>query len=145
MFVVDTNILLYAADRSAPEHTTCRNLVLQWREQATPWHLTWGIVYEFLRVATHPRVFRNPLTNTDAWSFIQALLASPPLTVLTETEQHARIAAGVFQANRGISGNLVFDAHTAILMKEHGVATIYTRDSDFHRFSFLTVIDPLQG
>jgi predicted nucleic acid-binding protein len=34
------------------------------------------------------------------------------------------------------------DAHTAILMREHG-RTIYTRDTDFHRFPFLDVIDPL--
>jgi len=30
------------------------------------------------------------------------------------------------------------------LMKEHGVKTIYTRDTDFHKFPFLDVIDPLQ-
>lgn len=144
MFVVDTNILIYAADRSAPEHATCRNLVLQWREQPTPWHLTWGIMYEFLRVSTHPRVFRAPLDIAEAWTFIRALLASPRLTVLTETDRHDQIAAGFFDDLRGLSGNLVFDAHTAILMKEHGIATIYTRDSDFHRFKFLTVIDPLQ-
>ena len=38
---------------------------------------------------------------------------------------------------------LVHDFHTAVLMREHGVATIYTRDVDFRRFGFLEVIDPL--
>jgi hypothetical protein len=32
-----------------------------------PWHLTWGVVYEFLRVATHPNVFRKPFSLADAW------------------------------------------------------------------------------
>ena len=32
---------------------------------------------------------------------------------------------------------------TAILMREHGIKTIYTRDTDFHRFPFLEPIDPL--
>jgi predicted nucleic acid-binding protein len=42
-----------------------------------------------------------------------------------------------------LRGNLIHDAHTAILMREHGLRRIYTRDSDFHRFPFLEVIDPL--
>jgi predicted nucleic acid-binding protein len=39
-------------------------------------------------------------------------------------------------------GNLIHDAHTAILMREHGIDKICTRDADFHRFSFLEVVDP---
>jgi predicted nucleic acid-binding protein len=35
------------------------------------------------------------------------------------------------------------DARTAILMREHGIRRICTRDTDFHRFPFLEVIDPL--
>jgi predicted nucleic acid-binding protein len=27
--------------------------------------------------------------------------------------------------------------------KEHGVKTIYARDSDFHRFAFFKVVDPM--
>ena len=37
------------------------------------------------------------------------------------------------------------DAHTAILMHEHGIRRIVTRDADFHRFPFLEVVDPLAG
>ncbi len=60
MFVVDTNILIYAAEENFPEHPCCRRILLEWREQAGAWHSTWGISYEFLRVVTHPRVFRRP-------------------------------------------------------------------------------------
>jgi uncharacterized protein len=145
VFVVDTNILLYAADRDSPEHAVCRDLLLKWRNRASPWYLTWGIIYEFLRVATHRSVFRKPLGLSEAWSFIEALLVSPSVGILAETERHARVASGVFGDVPAIAGNLVFDAHAAILMKEHGVKTIYTRDSDFYRFPFLKVVDPLQA
>ena len=144
MFVVDTNILLYAADRNAAEHAICRQNLLNWREQSSPWHLTWGIVYEFIRVATHPRVFRRPFTLGGAWEFIQALLASGSLSMLVETERHAQILQEVFDSIPTITGNLVFDTHIAVLMKEHGIGTIYTRDTDFYRFPFIKVIDPLQ-
>jgi uncharacterized protein len=143
VFVVDTNILLYAADRDAPEHSVCRDLVLEWRRGASPWYLTWGVIYEFLRVATHRNVFRKPLVVKEAWGFIEAVLASPTVSILTETPRHNRVASEVFGDVPGIAGNLVFDTHTAILMREHGVKTIYSRDNDFHRFPFLKVIDPL--
>ena len=42
-----------------------------------------------------------------------------------------------------LRGNIVHDLHTAALMREHGIRDIYTRDSDFSRFPFVKVIDPL--
>lgn len=42
-----------------------------------------------------------------------------------------------------LAGNLFHDAHTAILMREHGIRRICSRDTDFHRFAFLEVVDPL--
>jgi predicted nucleic acid-binding protein len=40
---------------------------------------------------------------------------------------------------------MVHDLHTAVLLREHGVGRICTRDADFHRFPFLNVIDPLRA
>ena len=144
MFVVDTNILLYAVDLDSPDHDTCRTHFNAWRRQSSPWHLTWGIVYEFLRVSTHPNVFRKPFSLSQAWSFVEALLASPSLTVLVATERHQQVATEVFAEIPDIRGNLVFDLHTAILMREHGIKTIYTRDRNFNRFPFIDVMDPVQ-
>jgi predicted nucleic acid-binding protein len=42
-----------------------------------------------------------------------------------------------------LAGNLVHEAHTAILMREPGIRRIVTRDTDFHRFPFLEIVDPL--
>ena len=143
MFVVDTNVLVYAADRDAPAHARCRERLLAWRGQVEPWYLTWGVVYEFLRVITHPRVFRRPWTSSEAWSFVEAVLAAPSVALLAESERHASVLARLVAAVPDLSGNLVHDAHTAALMLEHGVRTIYTRDTDFHRFPGLEVRDPL--
>jgi hypothetical protein len=144
MFVVDTNILIYAADKDAPAHRRCRALVERWRKQTTPWYVTWGIVYEFVRVVTHPRVLRRPFSPAEAWSFLDAVFASPRLRILVETDRHRHVAAEVFAEVPDIAGNLVFDAHTAILMRENGVRVIYTREMDFNRFEFLDVVDPVK-
>ncbi len=134
---------MYAADRDSLEHVRCRELLEGWRSQVTPWYVSWGILYEFLRVTTHPNVFRKPFSLADAWQFLDAILASPSLHMLVETDRHRHVASEVFAEVPGISGNLIFDAHTAILMRENGVKTIYTRDTDFNRFSFLDVVDPI--
>jgi toxin-antitoxin system PIN domain toxin len=145
VFVVDTNVLVYAIDRDAADHAACRGVLERCREQAEPWYLTWGIAYEFLRVTTHPAIFRRPLTTKDAWAFLEAVFASPGLGMLLETERHAHVAAEVFAETPQLAGNLVFDAHTAILMRENGVRAIYTYDSDFNRFAFVDVLDPSTG
>ena len=143
MFVVDTNVLLYAADTAAPAHARCRTLLASWRSSAQAWYLTWPIVYEFLRVATHPRVFRTPWTTASAWQFVQALLASPGLGFLSPTERHVDVLDELLRKVPGLVGNVLHDVHTVTLMQEHGVRTIYTRDADFHRFAGIEVIDPL--
>jgi predicted nucleic acid-binding protein len=75
---------------------------------------------------------------------VEALLASPGLEVLVESERHAAITGQVLRDVPHITGNLLHDAHTAALMQEHGIRRIYTRDPDFHRFGFIEVIDPLR-
>lgn len=145
MFVVDTNVLVYAVDRDAADHTACRGVVERCRSQSEPWYLTWGIAYEFLRVTTHPAIFRHPLSTKEAWAFLEAVFAAPGLGMLVETERHAHVAAEVFAESPNLAGNLVFDAHTAILMRENGVRAIYTHDGDFNRFSFIDVLDPATG
>jgi len=142
VFVVDTNIFVYAADEDSPFHGACRARIEEWRRQPSPWFSTWGIIYEFLRVITHPRVFRNPWNVGQAWEFVEALLASPSFGMLVPGERHAVAAASVIRESAFLQGNLIHDARTAILMREHGIRKIYTRDTDFHRFPFLEPLDP---
>ena len=143
MFLVDTNVLVYAANAQAPEHVACKRLVEQLRAGALPWRMTWGVVYEFLRVVTHPRVFETPWSITQAWAFVESLCASPSLEVLVETDRHQGVLSEVLREVPALSGNLLHDVHTATLMREHGVGRIYTRDTDFYRFQFLETVDPL--
>ena len=144
MFVVDTNVLIYAANKSCSEHRPCLKLLQKWQSQPSAWFVTWGILYGFIRVVSHPRVLPNPWPIKNAWAFVEALLASPGLAILTETELHDEVCADVISEVPQLAGNLVTDLQIAVLMREHGVKVIYTRDADFHRFPFLDVLDPLQ-
>ena len=144
MLLVDTNILVYAADADSPFYAGCRNWLERQRGRADAWYTSWSILYEFLRVTTHPRLMRRPWNVVAAWKFVHSLLASPGLDILVPTQQHALVAEQVVGEIPHLAGNLLHDAHTAILMREHGIRQICTRNADFHRFLFLEVIDPLQ-
>ncbi len=143
MLVVDTNVLIYAADADSPFHAACHDWIESQRRRADAWFTTWPIVYEFLRVTTHPRVMQRPWSASEAWQFVAALLAAPGLGVLAPTRRHPDVARAVLEELPHVSGNLFHDAHTAILMREHGIRRVCTRDTDFHRFPFLEVVDPL--
>jgi len=143
VLAVDTNILVYAADTDSPFHAPCRQWLERQRARADAWYTTWPILYEFLRVTTHPRVMRRPWSVSSAWAFVTALLASPGISVLVPSQRHADVAGEVLSELPHLAGNLIHDTHTAILMREHGIARICTRDTDFSRFPFLEVIDPV--
>ncbi|CAN5702518.1 hypothetical protein BH18ACT6_BH18ACT6_11150 [soil metagenome] len=102
------------------------------------------IVYEFLRVVTHPRVLRIPFDGPGAHSFLGAVLASASVHILTETARHLDVLAEMVSEVPLLVGNLYHDAHTAALRREHGIRSIVTRDTDFHRFGFIEVLDPLR-
>ena len=143
MVVVDTNVLVYAADADSSFHTMTRAWLERQRHSVEAWYTTWPVLYEFLRVTTHPRVMRQPWSVQKAWEFVSALLDSPGLDVLVSTSRHREVAEQVLAELPQLAGNILHDSHTAILMREHGIRQICTRDTDFHRFPFLEVIDPL--
>ena len=143
MRVIDTNILLYAANQDSEFHNACRNLLNDLRSDSVPSYLSWNICYEFLRVSTHPRVFRAPWNARDAWMFINSILAGPAFSLLIETDRHQEILDQTLSELAGMSGNILHEVHTAVLMREHGIREICTRDTHFARFPFVTIMDPV--
>jgi predicted nucleic acid-binding protein len=65
-FALDANIPAHAVDRECPEHRATTRAVERWRSGSIPWALTWGVVHEFPRVATHPRIVPRPPSSDRA-------------------------------------------------------------------------------
>lgn len=142
-FVVDTNILAYAANRDCDEHAAAAGALVGWLGGSIPWALTWPIIYEFLRIATHSRVFPRPLTAKQGLEFLMPLLESELVTVLRPTDRHQQLLRQTASEFGAPTGNVFHDLHTAVLMREHGVNEIMTADTDFRKFAFLTATDPV--
>ena len=142
-FLVDTNILLHAVNKSAPEHAAAFAFLEKHLSARTPWCTTWPILYEFLRVSTHRRVFPAPLKAAQAMNFVHWIARVEEVAILAPTERHAEVLQSVAEEISPPAGNLFHDIHTAALMKEHGVSEIITADTDFLQFRFLKVTNPL--
>ena len=141
-FAVDANILLYASDESSPVYLRAASFLRKCAEGTDIFCLAWPTISAYLRIATHAAIFRHPLSPGDAMANIDGLLSLPHVRVLGEDTgfwERYRETAGPVNPR----GNLVPDTHLAALLLQHGVPTLYTRDRDFRRFDFLSVVDPL--
>ena len=142
--IVDTNILLYAANVDAAEHSTAVRFLKEAATASSQWFLTEGILYEFLRVATHPRVFSSPLSWKQALLFLQVFTTNPKFQIITAEDEHWSLLEEVLSEITHPAGNLFFDVRTVVLMREHGIRSIYTTDTDFLQFRDIEVINPLR-
>jgi toxin-antitoxin system PIN domain toxin len=141
-YLLDTNVLLGAAFKEAQQHEECLAAVRITLAGRAPWCLSWVNVYEFLRVATHRRVFPNPMPFEQARQQMDSLLNHPAFTMLQETPRHTEVLAEVAKLSGTVSGNFVHDCHIAALMRENDVKSIVTLDTHFRRFGILEVLGP---
>ena len=141
--VLDVQLLIYAVFESYPEHSVS----VAWFESilndsstlvGLPNHSLLG----FIRIATRTVGDFSPLKMSDALDQVEVWIALPNVFVPQPAQDHLnRVASLIRQANGNYE--LVSDAHLAALAIEHGAA-MCTHDSDFLRFTGLTILDPLQ-
>ena len=140
-YAIDLNLLLLASNSDAAEHSAARSFLEQSAGRPEILCLAWPTVMGYLRIASHPSIFSRPLTPREAMANIRSLLSLPQARTLAEEDGFFDVYEKV--SGGAIRGNLVPDAHLAAILLQHGVTTLYTRDSDFRRFDFLDLRDPL--
>jgi len=139
--LVDANILLYAVDAAAPLHHRAKDWLTDQLRGARRVGLPWESLVAFVRIATHPRAAKRPLSAAEAWRFVQEWLAVPVVWAPVPTDEHARVL-GQLVTKYQLAGNLVPDAHLAALAIEHGLE-ICSADTDFARFTEVRWRNPL--
>lgn len=136
----DANVLVYASNEADPVHRQARTLIVRLARGPELVYLFWPTIMAYLRIATHPAILPRPLPPPMAVANVAQLLARPHLRAPGEDPGFWDL----FRATSGdhARGNDVPDAHLATLMRQHGVAAIYTRDRSFRRFRDIEVRDP---
>lgn len=141
-YSLDANLLLYASNDSSEFHGRAKEFLRGRQLDSDILCLTWPVLMAYQRIATHPSIFSNPMSAETAWGNVLQLLKLPRARVIQETASFALDYAEVAKS-AGIYGNLVPDAHIATILRQNGVRRIYTTDTDFKKFGFLEVVNPL--
>jgi len=141
-YSLDVNLFLYASDRSSPFHNGAGTFLQKCATDSELCYVTWPTLMSYLRIATHPRIFTHPLSPAEALNNIKRLLGLPQVRTLSEGEGFLTLYEEMTRA-APVRGNLVPDAHLVALLRQHDVKTLYTTDTDFRKFAWLTVKNPL--
>lgn len=143
MIIPDVNLLLYAYDSSS----SCHARAVDWWEACLSGSERIGlphvVLFGFIRVGTHARVFREPLTPAEATRHVRAWLEQPVVEVLPPDSDHLLRTLTLLES-LGTAANLVSDAQLAALAIHYG-AVLHTADADFVRFPGLRWFNPLTG
>jgi toxin-antitoxin system PIN domain toxin len=141
VILVDANLLLYAYHPGAAQHAAAR----KWLEDALAGpelvRFAWMTIWAFLRIATNPRAFEQPLSFDEATAAAKAWLDQPCAGVAEPGERHWEILVEVGGSGQAV-GPLLTDAALAAIAIEHG-AVLHTTDRDFARFPGLKWVNPL--
>jgi uncharacterized protein len=141
VILIDTNILIYAVNKDAPQHARARS----WLETALAGTETigipWTVLLAFLRLTTRPGLFRNPLRIGAAFDLIDSWLEQTSVSIVHPGSGHGLILRKLLEP-LGTGGNLTSDAYLAALALEHR-AELFSTDHDFQRFPGLKWRNPL--
>jgi toxin-antitoxin system PIN domain toxin len=138
----DVNVLVYAHRKDAPDHERYRDWLESTINSSVAYGLSDLVVSGFLRIVTHPRVFKSPSKWADALTFAEQLRNQPHRVAITPGGHHWEIFARLCQQTNA-KGNLVPDAYLAAMAIESGCEWI-TTDHDFGRFPGLKWSHPLR-
>jgi len=141
MMVPDVTLLVYAHNQTSRFH-----------EQAAAWWegclnaeqpilLPNICISGFVRIVTHPKVLREPLTVGEAFEMTDQWMQSEAVTLIGPTVRHYHLFKSSLQS-AGAGGKLTTDAYLAALAMERQAA-LYSNNSDFSRFPGLMWRNPL--
>jgi predicted nucleic acid-binding protein len=138
--VVDTNVLVYRHDPSAPEK---QRRAEEWLRQGIAEDcllIPWQVLVEFVSATTRPRKGRPPLlSERDAWTEAESLLDQ--FQVLLPDEETYRVAL----RGRALYGMPWFDAVLWAFAERAAVPTLWSEDFVHgRRYGGVEVVNPFR-
>ena len=132
MTLADVNVLIYAHREDSPHHAVCHRWLLETVSRDAPFGLSDAVLAGVVRVATHPKIFKQPSRLEVVLAFVEGLLRQPNAIMVRPGARHWEIFSRLCR-DSAVRGNLVADTYLAALAIEAGCEWI-TTDGDFARF-----------
>jgi predicted nucleic acid-binding protein len=139
--LVDTNVLVYASQQTAPLHGIAFGRLQSLHDQGNELWLSQQILREYLATMSRSQIFANPLPA--------AILAADIARFQTSfrvAEDSAQVMAKLLVLIQQVSvgGKQVHDANIVATMMMHGIDQLLTHNvDDFRRFARYITILPL--
>jgi predicted nucleic acid-binding protein len=138
--IIDANVLVYAMDAEAVQHSAARALVEAARDGSAVLYVTSQIFCEFYSVVTNARRVAKPRSSAEALNAIAGFTAF--LHVLPTPARAVVILIDLLRRKPVLGGD-VFDLQLVATMQANNIHRIYTFNTeDFTAFSELSVIAP---
>jgi len=141
MMLWDVNVLVYAHREDAVDHPAYRRFVEKVLNGSAPFAVNDLVLSGFLRVATHPRVFRPPTPSARALAYAAQIRTHPNAVNLAPGASHWELFLSLCRKTTA-TGNDVPDAYFAALALEANCEWV-TTDRGFARFLGLRWRHPL--
>jgi toxin-antitoxin system PIN domain toxin len=143
MLLCDVNVLVYAHREDAENHARYRAWLEAMLASDAAYAYSELVLSGFLRIVTHPKIFREPTPLEAALAFAAEVRDRPNAVVVAPGPRHWGIFTR-YCRECGVKGGLVSDAYYAALALESGSVWI-TTDRDYARFPGLSWRHPLAG
>ncbi len=141
MILPDANLLLYACDQGSPFHAKAAEWCGRIMNGTNPVILVPPVVFGFVRISTHPRVFTDPLSVAEASAHVRSWLSRKQVRLHEMLPDDVETALALLES-AGTAGNLTTDAQIASLALRLD-AEVHTADLDFGRFAGVRFSNPL--
>jgi toxin-antitoxin system PIN domain toxin len=88
VILVDVNLLIYAIDADSTHHLSARRWLERTLSGTTVVGLPWIVILAFLRITTHSRIMRTPLSPEAAVAYVDSWLQQPYVKLVSPSKQH---------------------------------------------------------
>lgn len=132
MKLIDVNILVAAHREDTDSHSVIRPWLESQLAGATGLAVSDLVFSGFLRIVTHPKIFKIPTPMDQALEFVSDLRSRASVTIVKPGAGHWDIFVGLC-TSADARGNLISDAYHAALAIEYGIEWI-TLDKGFSRY-----------
>lgn len=142
-YSLDINVLVYSVNTQAPLYDKAKQFLEACASSSELCVLSWETLYGFIRITTHPSIFKNPLDPERALENVRSLVSLPHVTCVSADEKSWNIFEKM-RTSFKLRGNIVPDVVIASILEAHGVKKLYTNDRDFWKFPYLKPVNPFE-